>query len=228
MTGRHSALELGLARCHACELVSSLDTDDVHASCPRCGTVLHSRKPESLARTWAYLLAAYVLYIPANVLPIMRTRTLFGVQDDTILSGILYLWHGGSGGLAVIVFCASILVPLVKLFALTALALSVRLKARRWLEPRTRLYRAVDFVGRWSMLDVYVLGLLTALVQTPAVAEIRPGPAAIAFASVVVLTLLASRSFDIRLVWDAAQAHVPVSERASGPILTARIPETDR
>jgi len=225
MTTPISARELGLARCHACELVSQVSAGPAHAACPRCGTIIQSRKAESLARTSAYLIAAYVLYIPANVLPIMRTHTLFGLQNDTIFSGIVYLWNGGSYGLAVIVCLASIVVPLVKLVVLTALVISVRLKALGALTYRTRLYRAVDFIGRWSMLDVYVLALLTSLVQTPAVAEIRPGPAAIAFASVVVLTLLASRSFDVRLLWDAAPAPVGEPARSEQRLASSLYPE---
>jgi paraquat-inducible protein A len=216
-----SARDWGLARCHACDLLNRLSTDGSENACARCGTLIHSRKIESLGRTCAYLIAAYVLYVPANVLPIMRTRTLFGKQDDTILSGIIYLWKNGSFGLAVIVFCASIVVPLLKLAALTLLVFSVRFGSGGGLEWRTRLYRVVEVIGRWSMLDVYVLALLTSLVQTPSVAEIRPGPAAIAFASVVVLTLLAARSFDVRLLWDRAASRGRAPASAAGEAVLA-------
>ncbi|MGA2548620.1 MAG: paraquat-inducible protein A [Burkholderiaceae bacterium] len=222
-----SAKSLGLARCHVCAFVSRLDEHDQERSCPRCGSLIHSRKPQSLARTWAYLIAGFVLYIPANVLPMMHTRTIFYEQNDTILSGILYLWNNGSWGLALIVFVASIMVPLVKLLSLSFLAFSIQRRSGLWLLPRTQLYRLVELIGRWSMLDVYVLALLTSLVQNPAVADVRPGPAAIAFASVVVLTLLASRSFDARLLWDAA-AEGALAPIGADPAVTLLLPEARR
>lgn len=204
----------GLASCGSCLLVSRLpeDTIDAGAACPRCGAALHSRKSQSVARTWAYVIAAYVLYIPANVLPITHTRTLLGVRDDTIMSGIVYLRDDGSWFLAAIVFIASIAIPLVKLLVLTTLLWSVHRQSSDRLIERTSLFRAVNWIGRWSMLDIYVLALLTSLVQAGAVtATIRPGPGALAFASVVVLTLLAAAAFDPRLMWDAAR--VPAAIR---------------
>lgn len=196
----------GLASCDSCLLVSRLPDDTSEAMCPRCGAALHSRKPQSLARTWAYVILAFVLYIPANVLPIMRTRTLLGVRDDTIMSGIVYLRDDGSWFLATIVFIASIAVPLVKLLVLSTLLWSVQQKSSESLVERTRLFRAVVWIGRWSMLDIYVLALLTSLVQSQRVTAIIPEAGALAFASVVVLTLLAAAAFDPRLMWDAASA----------------------
>jgi paraquat-inducible protein A len=196
-----TARALGLLGCHTCGLVSRGD-GDAHAACPRCGTRLHARKPDSLARTWALLLAATVLYVPANVLPIMHTASLFGTQSDTIMSGVVYLWVTGSWPLAVVVFVASVFVPLAKLLALVYLAVTVQRGTARAPAERLRLYRLVELVGRWSMLDVFVVALLAALVQLRALAEIVPGPGATAFGAVVVLTMLAAMTFDPRLIWD--------------------------
>jgi len=175
--------------------------------CRRCGTTLHLRKPNSVARTWAFLIAAYILYVPANVLPMMRTGSLFGAQSDTIMSGVAYLWHSGSWHLALVVFIASILIPLTKMFSLTFLLISVQ---RGWTEralERTKLYRVLDFVGPWSMLDVYVVTILVALVQLKSLATIQPGPAAAAFGAVVVLTMFATMALDPRLLWEPKENH---------------------
>src|SRR5262249_391650 len=145
-------------------------------SCRRCGAALHLRKPNSISRTWALLIASYILYIPANVLPIMNTGSLFGSQSDTIMSGVVYLWHSGSWHLALVVFIASVLVPLAKIFALTYLVITVQLGSTERALERTKLYRVLEFVGPWSMLDVYVVTILVALVQLKSLATIRPGP----------------------------------------------------
>lgn len=171
--------------------------------CPRCGEALRIRKPASLARTWAYLISALILYIPANVFPITDTRTLFEEQTDTIYSGVVYLWKAGSWPLALLVFFASIVVPLAKLIVLAGLALSVQGRTLRKPAQRTRLYRIVEFIGRWSMLDIYAVAILTALVQLKSLAEVTAGPGVLAFGAVCVLTILASQAFDPRLIWDA-------------------------
>ncbi len=219
-----NAADAGLLNCHACGLLSEaplsqtlphvhLVDDPDHGGdalcCPRCGAELHVRKPHSLARTWAYLLAACVLYIPANVLPMMQTNALFDRQRDTILSGVVYLWNDGSWVLALIVFIASIVIPLAKLTGLAYLLITVQLGERRRLRQRTRLYRLIERVGRWSMLDIYVVTLLAALVQLEPLALINVGPGAMAFGAVVVLTILATHAFDPRLIWDAAKKSVP-------------------
>lgn len=197
-----TAASLGLLSCHTCGLLSR-PTPGLHeAACPRCGAHLHLRKPESIARTWALLIAAIILYIPANVLPIMDTGSLFGSQSDTILSGVVYLYTSGSWPLAAVVFFASIMVPLLKMIALVLLLVTAQLHSRWQQEQRARLYRLVEFVGRWSMLDIYVVAVIVALVQLQALATIRPGPGAIAFGAVVVLTMFAAMSFDPRLIWD--------------------------
>lgn len=201
---RFSALSRGLVCCPACGLLShwSGNGEAQRKHCPRCGAVLHRRKMDSLGRTWALLIAGYILLIPANILPITFTRSLFGVQADTIMSSVAYFWHDGAYDLAIVIFTASIFVPLAKLLALTFLTYSAQ-RRMRW-EPlqRTRLYRMVEFVGKWSMLDIFVVALLAQLVQFSSLASIDPGPGAIAFAAVVVITMFAAMSFDSRLLWD--------------------------
>ncbi|RXV64441.1 paraquat-inducible protein A [Burkholderia stabilis] len=205
--GAVTAADCGLALCHDCGQLARAPADAHDLTCPRCGAALHLRKPASVSRTWALLIAAMVLYIPANVLPVMYTSSLFGAQKDTILSGVVYLWVSGSWPLAVVVFVASIAVPLLKILALAYLAFTVQ-RHSRWLrEPRTRIYRMVEFVGRWSMLDIYVITMLVALVQFQALATIKAGPAAIAFGAVVVLTMFAATTFDPRLIWDTGEQH---------------------
>jgi paraquat-inducible protein A len=197
-----SAARSGLLVCHSCRLTSKAVPGSHAPRCPRCGALLHVRKPGSIARAWAFLVTAMILYVPANVLPVMETGSLFGTEKDTILSGVVYLWNSGSWELAVVVFIASIMVPLAKIIALVFLLLSVQLRSRWQPQQRTRLYRLVELVGRWSMLDIYVITILVALVQLQALATIKAGPAAIAFGAVVVLTILAAMSFDPRLIWD--------------------------
>lgn len=158
--------------------------------------------PNSIERSAALLIAAWILFIPANLLPIMETGSLFGFQRDTILSGIAYLWKTGSYSLAMIVFIASILVPLAKLIFLTYLLVSTSRSRPRQRLFRTRLYWVLEFIGRWSMLDIYVVTLLSVLVQLNKIASIYPMPGAMAFGSVVVLTMLATHAFDPRLIWD--------------------------
>ena len=203
----HSAAALGLYAGHTCDLVSQPHAADEIAHCPRCGSVLHRRKPESVSRTWALLITAYILIIPANVLPIMQTGSLFGSQRDTILSGVLYLWSSGSWALALLVFFASVIVPIAKLVALTYLLLSVQQQSPRNPQRRTKLYHLLKFIGRWSMLDIYVVTLLVALVQLQSLATIQAAPGAVAFGAVVVITMFASMTFDPRMIWDSTGGH---------------------
>jgi paraquat-inducible protein A len=199
-----TAARMGLVACHVCELVTRAPAGGAAGHCPRCGAHLHSRKPNAVARTWALLIAAAVLYLPANIEPVMITSSFLGTQSDTILSGVAYLYHSGSWPLAALVFTASILVPLLKLLALSYLAASVQRRSRANLLQRTRLYRVLEVVGRWSMLDVFVVMVLAALVNMGALANIQAGSGAMYFGGVVVLTMLASMSFDPRQIWDAA------------------------
>ncbi|EKS70143.1 MULTISPECIES: paraquat-inducible protein A [Caballeronia] len=197
-----TAAESGICVCHDCGLSTRGMQHRGHLCCPRCGAHLHLRKPASLSRTWAYLISAAILYIPANILPVMNTSSLFGAQKDTIMSGVAYLWTSGSPPLAVLVFIASIAVPMLKILAIGYLATSANLRMTQQSAFRARVYRIVEFVGRWSMLDIYVIAVLVALVQFSAMATIEAGPAAIAFGAVVVLTMFAAMSFDPRLIWD--------------------------
>ena len=194
-----TARDQGFALCEVCGRLGKV-ADSEH--CLHCGAHLHWRKPSSVQRSWALLIAAYALYLPANLLPIMQTQSLFGRQSDTIMSGVVFLWHSGSWVLALIVFSASIAVPLLKLLSLTALLISVQRRRPGPTLPRARLYRLLELIGRWSMLDVYVVAILVALVQAQSLATMAPGPGVLAFAAVVVLSMLATMAFDPRLIWD--------------------------
>jgi paraquat-inducible protein A len=205
MTAEPTAAGEGLLVCPACGLLNRR----AHAGraarrpgCARCGLLLHARKPRSLSRALALLLAAAALYAPANILPILETTSAFGSQRDTIMSGVVFLWTGGSWPLALVILIASILIPLAKLFALALLIYSVHRRWRRARLPRARLYRLIERVGRWSMTDLFVAAIVSTLVQLRGLAHIRVGPAAAPFGAVVVLTMLATRAFDPRLIWD--------------------------
>jgi paraquat-inducible protein A len=163
---------------------------------------VHRRKPDSLLRTTAYLIAAAICYVPANLYPIMTVTSLGQTQSDTILSGALYLLLHGMWPLALVVFVASVVVPLMKLVALTLLVVSMRLRSQWRPKERAMLYRIVEAVGRWSMVDVYVVTILVALVHLGAMASVRAELGAFFFGTVVVLTILAAESFDPRLIWD--------------------------
>jgi paraquat-inducible protein A len=200
-----TAARAGLLMCPGCGMLCRVGESRAAArrpSCARCGLALHARKPHSLSRTLALLLAAAVLYAPANLLPILETTSPFGNQRDTIMSGVVFLWNGGSWPLALVILIASILIPLAKLLALGALLLSVRLRWRWAPLQRARLYRMVERIGRWSMTDVFVAAIVSKLVQLRGLASIHVGPAAAAFGAVVVLTMMATRTFDPRLIWD--------------------------
>ena len=195
-----TAAERGLMSCHHCSAV--WEGAQEGERCGRCSTRLHTRKPDSINRTWALLVAAAILYLPANMLPVMITKSLFGTQQDTILSGVIYFWVSGAYGLAALIFIASFLVPLFKLTALTLLNLMAQ-RGSDWRQlERAKLYRVLEVIGRWSMLDVFVVSLLAGLVRIQGFAEITAGVGIAAFGAVVVLTMLASISFDPRLTWD--------------------------
>ncbi len=211
MSALPRAIDLGLIACRVCGLVcrnvagdAQLDGDSVDdaMACPRCGSALRRRKSASFARTWALLIAAFILYIPANVLPIMRTASLNDIDDNTIISGVVELWVKDSPWLAVIVFAASIVVPMLKFTALTVLLASSQRRSGWALTQRAKLYRFVELIGYWSMLDVFVVSLLTGLVRFNVLSRVEPLPGVIFFGLTVVLTMLASMSFDPRLIWD--------------------------
>lgn len=202
LTGKDSA---SLISCHACDQVCRR-TRGEHARCPRCGASLHRRKPHSLARTWALVIAACILYVPANLLPVMTVTSFGQGEPDTILSGVKVLIQAGMWPVALLVFFASITVPVLKIIALTFLLISVQRRSRWRPRDRTVLYRVVESVGRWSMVDIFMISILVALVNLGAIASIVPGPGALAFAAVVVLTMIAAMTFDPRLIWDGQES----------------------
>jgi len=194
-----SAAARGLANCHVCYKLAPATSHD----CPRCGAALHVRKPDSVQRTAALVATAIVLYIPANVLPIMTTTQLGKATESTILGGVILLVDMGSYPVAAVIFIASVMVPIAKLLALTWLCISVsRQRDSGGHVQRTTLYRMTEFIGRWSMTDVFVVMILVALIHLGGVLVITPGAAAIAFAGVVAVTMVAAESFDPRLIWD--------------------------
>lgn len=198
-----------LTGCHVCGQVQAVaHAEDAEAEhhCVRCHAVVHYRKPDHLARTWALLLAAVVFYIPANVLPVMKVSSVLGDSAHTILGGVVELWDMGSWDIALIVFIASVAVPLTKLLALILLLLTEQWRSTTNLRPRTRLYQMVEFIGQWSMLDVFVVILLAALADFQGLMEISAGAGAAAFGVVVILTMLSAMSFDLRRSWDLEEA----------------------
>lgn len=196
----NSAAARGLAVCHLCGLASHIDEQH----CPRCHSALHLRQRESLQRTWAFTIAALLLYLPANLLPILRVESFTGDQASTIISGVIQFWQQEDYPVAIIIFVASVMIPVLKIIAIVALCFA----ARSGHQPRrmTQLYRVTEFVGRWSMVDVFVVAILVGVVQLGTTISIHPGAGALSFAAVVILTMFAAMSFDPRLIWDAAAA----------------------
>jgi paraquat-inducible protein A len=201
-----TAAQAGLLACPLCGLLNRLAPAGKPARlrCARCGTALHLRKPQSIQRTWAFIVAATVLYVPANILPVLDTSAIGGTVSDTIMTGAIRLWLSGAWPLAVVILVASIGVPLAKLLSLSYLLIAVRRQLRSSPHRRAQLYRFTDFIGRWSMVDIFVGTLLVGLVNFHPLAVISPGPGAIAFGAVVILTIVASKSFDPRLLWDSS------------------------
>jgi paraquat-inducible protein A len=193
--------------CHSCHLLCRINFSKIGNSlvCPRCGSTLHQRKPNSLKRTWALVLAAIIFYIPANLLPVTVVTSFGKDQADTIMSGVIYFISSGMWPIALVIFVASILVPVLKLSILTFLLISVQRKSAWRPKDRTRLYRLTEAVGRWSMVDIYVVTILVALVNLGNLATIKAGAGAGFFAAVVVITIFAAMSFDPRLIWDAKE-----------------------
>lgn len=186
--------------CTICDFL--VDESRAAGHCPRCGAKLHLRKPESLRRTTAFVLAGYLLYIPANTLPVLTTVQFGRQEHNTILSGVLELIRNDLWPLAVIVFTASIILPLLKLLGLTWMLLATRLGSKRMLVERTRLYRTIDTVGRWSNIDIFSVATLVAILQFGSLTAVHAGAGLVAFAAVVIITMLATLVFDPRLMWD--------------------------
>jgi paraquat-inducible protein A len=201
-----TAARSGLLVCHSCSLVSRDPRDGADIACSRCGAALHRRKPEGLLLPWILLAMAMVLYVPANVLPVIESGSLFGSQRDTILSGARFLWDSGDWLIATIIFVASIVLPVVKIVALGVLLATAQMRSRWRPRLRARVYQLMEAIGRWSMVDIFVAAILVALVQFKTVTQIQVGPGAIAFAAVVVLTMFAAMAFDPRLIWDPVDA----------------------
>ncbi|MGY8832536.1 MAG: paraquat-inducible protein A [Pseudomonadales bacterium] len=196
------AIDAGLLICHECHQLNPRQPESPRQFCSRCGGRLHERRPNSLVRTWALLLTAAVLYIPANLLPIMTVNSLGKGQSDTIMSGVIELVNYGMLPIAAVVFIASILVPTFKLVGIALLLYSVQRHQPMSARQRILMYRFIEWIGRWSMLDIFVIAILVAVVNFGSLASIEPGYGATAFASVVVLTMLAALTFDPRLIWD--------------------------
>lgn len=203
-----TAARAGLLNCHSCRLLvrRPLAVDRQHIHCPRCGARLHHRKPNSINRTWALVIAALIFYIPANLLPVTNTTYLGSTQSDTILSGVIYFMRTGSWGIALIIFVASIVVPIAKLIVLSGLLVSVQRRWRWRPEERARLYRVTELVGRWSMLDVFVVAVLVALVRLGYLSTIEAAQGIVYFAAVVIITMVAAMTFDPRLIWDTLES----------------------
>ncbi|MCP4000068.1 MAG: paraquat-inducible membrane protein A [Gammaproteobacteria bacterium] len=205
ITGRSEAL----LSCHACGLLTPCSSpDDVpagHERCSRCGSALHMRYTDSLNRTWALLITAVILYIPANLLPITQTSSLGLTQDKTIMQGVIYFLQHGEWPIAVVIFTASILVPLLKMAVLLYLLISVQRGSSKRALERTKIYRIIEFIGRWSMIDIFVVVIMVALVQLGTLASIAAGEGALYFCAVVIITMFASASFDPRLIWDRCE-----------------------
>lgn len=196
------AIDAGLLICHECHQLNAQQRGSDKQFCTRCGGHLHARRPNSLVRTWALLLTAAVLYIPANLLPIMTVNSLGRGQSDTIMSGVIELVNYGMLPIAAVVFIASIVVPTFKLVGIALLLYSVQRHQPMSARQRVLMYRFIEWIGRWSMLDIFVIAILVAVVNFGSLASIEPGLGAAAFASVVVLTMLSALTFDPRLIWD--------------------------
>ena len=201
-----TAMQQGLLACEACGLLSRPAPGADEGRCPRCDHELSFRKAASLQRTWAFLIAAAVCYVPANVLPVLTTTTAAGADSDTIIEGVVLLWSPTGWPLSLIVLVASIMIPIGKIVALSYLLMTVQGGSAANNEQRIRLYRMVEFIGRWSMVDVFVDTFTAALVQLQPLMSVAPAPGLFFFAAVVVLTMLAVESFDPRLIWDSASS----------------------
>jgi paraquat-inducible protein A len=201
--------------CHTCGLVSFPERHDEH--CPRCGSTLHARKRDAIARTWALIIAAAILYIPANYYPVLTVMQLGAGMPSTILGGVEELLKSHMYPLAALVFFASIAVPMLKLFGLGFMLVAAQTGIVRGLRDRTMLYHVVRFIGRWSMIDIFMESLLGALVVFGSVITIEPGVGALAFCAVVILTMFAAETFDPRLMWDSAGLSAANSEVALEP-----------
>jgi paraquat-inducible protein A len=196
-----SARELGIVACTRCSKAWPIGTD----VCGRCGHRMQSRDALSLQRVWAYWLMGFICYIPANVYPMLKTQTLFQTDESTIIGGAVELASHGNMGIAIIILVASVVIPLGKFWAIAFLALSVRNASRVSRHTRQVMYEVVEYIGRWSMIDVFVVAILSSLVQLKTLASIHPGTAALFFALSVIFTMLSAQAFDSRMIWDVQE-----------------------
>lgn len=205
MTNQQTAMLSGYMRCHDCgKLINYKNGEHAgNTECPRCSSPIHYRTPQSMSRTWALLIAAIVLFIPANILPIMEVTFLGSVAPSTIMDGIIYFFQHGSFGIGLVIFTASVLVPLFKIVGMIIILLSIHFRWEHWLKHKTIMARFIHFIGRWSMLDIFVIALLCVLVNFSSLSSITAAPAATYFCMVVVLTMLAANTLDARLLWDS-------------------------
>ena len=199
-----TAAECGLVACPACGSITRLTVEQFNEppNCRLCFARLHSRKPMSIQRSWAWLIAGILAYVPANVYPIMYTVVFGNTEPNTIIGGFLVLWELKSYPVALVVFVASVVVPVLKFIAVSYLLISIQKRIGHSRYERTRLYRLTELVGRWSMIDVFVVAILAALVQIGSVAKIEPGLGATAFGATVIFTMLSALALDSRLLWD--------------------------
>ena len=200
------AIDAGILICAECHELNKQETDAAEQVCTRCGAMVHARRPNSLMRTWALLITAAILYIPANVLPIMTVSSLGKGDPSTIMSGVIQLVQHGMIPIAAVCFLASILVPTCKLVGIALLLYSVQRRQPLSARQRIWMYRFIEFIGRWSMLDIFVIAILVAVVNFGRLASVEADLGAIAFASVVILTMLAAVTFDPRLIWDNTES----------------------
>jgi paraquat-inducible protein A len=198
-----SAAEAGLVSCSTCNLLSRPARPARPGYCPRCGAALSWRRHHSIQYTWALVIAAAICYIPANALPVLTTTALGSTESDTIIGGVIFLYTSGSWPLALIVLVASVMIPLGKLLALAYLLIGTKRRTIRNRHDSSRMYRLIEFIGRWSMLDVFVDAFVVALVQLQPLMSVEPGPGVVFFMAVVILTMLAAQTFDPRLIWDS-------------------------
>ncbi|MBD9461394.1 paraquat-inducible protein A [Pseudomonas sp. PDM05] len=200
------AIDAGILICTECHELNKQDSDTDEQICTRCGALIHARRPNSLARTWALLITAAILYIPANLLPIMTINSLGQGDPSTIMAGVIQLVQHGMFPIAAVVFIASILVPTFKLVGIGLLLFSVQRHQPLSARQRIVMYRFIEFIGRWSMLDIFVIAILVAVVNFGRLASVEANLGAAAFASVVILTMLAAVTFDPRLIWDNTES----------------------
>src|SRR5271166_2634568 len=199
-------MQQGLQNCEGCGLLSRPAHGENEGRCPRCDEELAFRKPASFQRTWAYLIGAAICYIPANLLPVLTTTTAGGADSDTILQGVVLLWSPTGWPLSLIVLVASIMIPSAKILALGYLLITTQRGSIKNSAQRVKMYRMVEIIGRWSMVDVFVDTFTVSLIQLQPLMSVEPGPGLLFFAAVVVLTMLAVESFDPRLIWNSAGA----------------------